>query len=310
MPKPQRPQPGNRPLRQRIATEIRARRCVGVRRISAYYYSYHDNDCDGQKRPLLEHGGVPEREAGQAKPSSNLTCCERRFKVIENLQVYGVTYRPASPPTVRKLLTGTISRTCDDHSFSIKQSSNPEGAMAKSSTIYQLKITLQDVEPAIWRRVQIPDCSLEKLHLIVQPSMGWSNYHLWSFKIAGENYGDDPDGEMGMSSPRKTKLGAIVDQGVKKFSYVYDFGDNWEHEIKIEKVLQADPKVKYPRCLEGARACPPEDCGGPWGYPNFIEAVSNPAHAEHEEMLEWIGGKFDPEAFDPKTVNRHLAALR
>jgi hypothetical protein len=182
--------------------------------------------------------------------------------------------------------------------------------MAKSSIIYQLKIALKDIKPEIWRRVQIKDCSLEKLHQIIQVCMGWDSYHMWSFKIVDEEFGDDPDGEMGMSSPRKAKLSAIVSQGVKKFRYVYDFGDNWEHEIKIEKVLETDPKVKYPRCLEGARACPPEDCGGPWGYPNFLEAIGNPAHAEHEDMLEWIGGKFDPEAFDLKTVNRHLAALR
>src|SRR5260370_29367426 len=169
--------------------------------------------------------------------------------------------------------------------------------MAKSSTIYQLKIALKDIKPEIWRRVQIKDCSLEKLHQIIPVRMGSDSYHMWSFKIVDEEFGDDPDGEMGMSSPRKAKLSAIVSQGVKKFRYVYDFGDNWEHEIKIEKVLETDPKVKYPRCLEGARACPPEDCGGPLGYPKFLADIAKPAHAEHEDTLEWFCRNVGPQAF-------------
>ena len=106
------------------------------------------------------------------------------------------------------------------------------------------------------------------------------------------------------------KLGQIVQTGVKKFTYVYDFGDNWHHTVQVEKVLELEPKVKYPRCVKGSRAGPPEDCGGPWGYGGFLEAIQNPSHEEHEEMLEWVGGEFDPEAFDLEAVNEELAAMQ
>lgn len=92
----------------------------------------------------------------------------------------------------------------------------------------------------------------------------------------------------------------------RKFTYVYDMGDNWEHTIQIEKTLAAEPKVGYPRCIDGARACPPEDCGGVWGYVDFLNAIQNPRHKEHDEMLEWVGGEFDPEAFDADKVNKQL----
>jgi hypothetical protein len=181
-----------------------------------------------------------------------------------------------------------------------------------TATVYQLKITLADIKPPVWRRVEVKDCALTMLHEIIQVCMGWYGEHLWAFEINGEEYGDDPEGEMDMdmASARKVKLSRLVQAGVKKFRYVYDFGDNWEHVIEIEKVLEADPKAKYPRCTKGSRACPPEDCGGPWGYAELLEAIRNPKHEQHEDMLEWIGGEFDPEAFDLEAVNEELAGLR
>lgn len=181
--------------------------------------------------------------------------------------------------------------------------------MAKAS-IYQLKITLAGIRPPIWRRVQLKDCSLAKLNNVVQAVMGWESYHLWSFNVAGEEYGEDSSGEMDMASARKRKLSQVVEQGVKKFQYVYDFGDNWEHEIEIEKAVEPERGVKYPRCVAGARHGPPEDCGGVWGYQNFLEAIRNPKHEEHAEMLEWIGGEFDPEEFDVELTNEELAGVR
>jgi hypothetical protein len=89
-------------------------------------------------------------------------------------------------------------------------------------------------------------------------------------------------------------------------SYTYDFGDNWEHTIQIEKVVDAEPGIRYPRCIDGKRACPPEDCGGAWGYGDFLKAIQDPKHSEHEEMTEWIGGEFDPEEFDLAAVNNGL----
>jgi len=176
--------------------------------------------------------------------------------------------------------------------------------MATSKPIYQLKIALAKIKPPVWRRIEVKDCSLSKLSDIIQACVGWQGYHLWSFEIGGEEYGEDPDGQMEMASPRKAKLGSAVAAGIKKFRYVYDFGDDWEHLIEVEKVLEADPKAKYPRCVAGSRACPPEDSGGPWGYADFCDAIKNPTHEQHEELLEWIGPDFDPEEFDVKSVNQ------
>ena len=178
--------------------------------------------------------------------------------------------------------------------------------------VYQLKVTLRHLKPPIWRRVQVKDCSLAKLHDIIQVCMGWDDDHLHEFDIGGERYGDpeqwqdDIGGELEVGNEGKVKLSQLVGQGVKKFTYVYDMGDNWDHTVQIEKVLDAEPGVRYPRCIDGKRACPPEDCGGPWGYGDFLEAVRNPEHEQHEEMLEWVGGEFDPEAFDIEAVNEEL----
>jgi hypothetical protein len=102
-------------------------------------------------------------------------------------------------------------------------------------------------------------------------------------------------------------LSTIVKMGRKtRFTYEYDFGDSWQHEVVLEKTLEPEPKIKYPRCIEGERACPPEDCGGIWGYAEFVEAIRDPQHENHEEMLEWGGGEFDPEGFDLNVVNREL----
>lgn len=181
-------------------------------------------------------------------------------------------------------------------------------AKTKGATqVYQLKITLRDIKPPVWRRVQVKDCTLAKLHSLIQTCMGWDGYHLHAFDIGGEQYSEpDPDGTMEAEDERKVKLSQVVAQGFKKFSYTYDFGDNWDHTIQVEKVLPAEAGVRYPCCIAGKRACPPEDCGGPWGYGDFLEAIQNPKHPEHADMVEWSGGEFDPEAFDIEAVNEEL----
>ena len=182
-----------------------------------------------------------------------------------------------------------------------------------SGPVYQLKITLANIKPPVWRCVEIEDCTLLKLHKIIQVSVGWCNDHMWLFDIDGEEYGDDvmdSPYESDFLSARKVKLSQFVQAGVKKFRYTYDFGDNWEHVIQVEKVLEPDPQVKYPRCVKGSRAGPPEDCGGPWGYGDFLDAIQNPDNEQHEEMLEWVGGEFDPESFDIEAVNKELASVR
>jgi hypothetical protein len=177
--------------------------------------------------------------------------------------------------------------------------------------IYQLKITLLGSKPPIWRRLQVPSTiSLLRLHRTLQKVMGWEDCHMHQFKIGKTYYGVSyPDDSAGMPQTQDEKtvtLEKVVARPKAKFVYEYDFGDSWQHEVVLEKILPLDPQTRYPVCIEGKRACPPEDCGGVWGYESFVEAVQNPNHPEHEEMLEWIGGKFDPEAFDLKAVNRVL----
>jgi len=192
-----------------------------------------------------------------------------------------------------------------EQSFFAFRVKRPPKSGKRADTIYQLKITLQGTKPPVWRRVQTKDCSLSRLHEIIQLAMGWQFSHLYNFEVAGEIYGD-PQHLDDVESDRKMKLSQIVRAGHSRFTYVYDMGDNWEHTIQIEKTVVTEPKVKYPRCVDGARACPPEDCGGVWGYVDFLKAVQNPRHKEHDEMLEWVGGEFDPEAFDADQVNKQL----
>ena len=179
-------------------------------------------------------------------------------------------------------------------------------------SVYQLKITLQDFRPPIWRRVRVySDITLAKLHQIIQEAMGWTNSHLHAFSIQGVEYGQPMPGyDLDIRSERTAKLNQVVPGEKFKFHYTYDMGDSWEHEILVEKVLPAEPQTHYPLCLTGKRACPPEDCGGVWGYAEFLEAIQDPNHSEHESMLEWVGGAFDPEAFYLDEVNQQLKRIR
>lgn len=179
--------------------------------------------------------------------------------------------------------------------------------------IYRIKVTLENVEPPVWRRIEVPgDVTLARLHAIIQRVMGWDDYHMWSFQVGKAEY-QTGSGEMfdfgGGPRPR-SPAGTTLEQATEgrriSFRYWYDFGDDWFHTLKIERVADPEPGAIYPRCLEGASACPPEDCGGPWGYQNFLDAVTNPKHPEHEEMLEWIGGEWDAEAFDVDAVNKAI----
>jgi len=187
----------------------------------------------------------------------------------------------------------------------------PARKSTPSAPIYQLKITLRDSRPPIWRRVLVPaDFTLAKLHWVIQHAMGWTNSHLHHFRV-GETYYSLPApytdwDELNEKDSRKVRLDQIAPRVKAKFVYEYDFGDSWEHEIVVEKILP-EPGVKYPTCLKGKGACPPEDVGGVWGYAGFLEAIHDPNHEEHKMYLEWIGGSFDPEAFDLDDTN---AALR
>jgi hypothetical protein len=181
-------------------------------------------------------------------------------------------------------------------------------------SLYQFKITLLDTLPPIWRRIQVKDGTLDKLHEHIQTAMGWTNSYLHHFWIDNHIYGDDPmlmrDNfeEMAYKDSTSTKLSDILPQSGKRFSfqYVYDFGDGWRHEVLFEGCLRAERGGRYPLCVEGERACPPEDVGGVWGYEEFLEAMADPDHERHEEFREWIGGRFDPEAFDAAKATKRM----
>ncbi|PDV97796.1 plasmid pRiA4b ORF-3 family protein [Candidatus Chloroploca asiatica] len=184
----------------------------------------------------------------------------------------------------------------------------PRKAAAVPSRIYQLKISLKDSKPPIWRRVEVADnVTLATLHMIIQTAMGWTDSHLHMFSVGRVAYGvPNPNYDEDVRDERRFKLNDLLTAPRQKLSYEYDFGDSWTHEVLLEKLLAPEPGVSYPRCTAGKRACPPEDCGGVWGYANFLEAISDPEHPEHEDLLEWIGGEFDPEEFDLAAVNEML----
>jgi len=178
---------------------------------------------------------------------------------------------------------------------------------APTSTIYQMKITLRDVDPPVWRRLLIPaDATLGDLNFILQAAMGWTNSHLHQFTIDGMDYSDPRFEVDGAEDEFAVTLADVVPAERLRFNLLYDFGDAWDHEITVEKILPRESGERYPLCVAGERACPPEDCGGVWGYEELLEAILDPKHEEHGSMLEWFGGAFDPEAFDAAALNKRL----
>jgi len=193
-------------------------------------------------------------------------------------------------------------------SYSEDGSRKPEiQIIAKSMTAYQLKITLKNIKPPIWRRLLVPDCTLDDLHEMIQIAMGWENYHLYAFKIGPDEFThpDADEGELNMGDATETMLSDVIAEEKERFGYQYDFGDDWRHQIVVEKIVHSEVAQKHPVCLTGSRACPPEDVGGHWGYAEYLEALADPKHERHEELLKWRG-KFAPEAFDCDAVNMAL----
>jgi hypothetical protein len=180
-----------------------------------------------------------------------------------------------------------------------------------TAQIYQIRVDLNGTKPPIWRRILVPgDVTLRSLHNILQAAMGWTNSHLHEFPIEGASYGrPDPDYDDEMRDDRRVRLSQIAPAQGSKLRYVYDFGDGWLHTLAVEKILPPEPGQQYPVCIAGKRACPPEDVGGIGGYAYFLEAVQDPTHPEHDSYLEWVGGPFDPEAFDLEQVNRRLRRM-
>ena len=179
-----------------------------------------------------------------------------------------------------------------------------------SESIYQIKVTLKGIRPPIWRRLQVPSgINLYKLHQIFQVAMGWSDSHLHQFTVKGIDFGEpDPDYGLEVKNERRAKLSQVISGEKARFDYLYDFGDSWEHEILVEKILPAEPEAHYPICIAGKRACPPDDCGGIWGYADLLKTIQSPGDPEYESMIEWLGEPFDSEAFDLDEINLLLKA--
>jgi len=182
--------------------------------------------------------------------------------------------------------------------------------VAKNRALYQLNVTLRDIHPPVWRRIQVwEDTTLAQLHTILQIVMGWEDYHLHEFVIGRRLYSvPDPDDAMyerKVIDESRVPLGEVVPRVGTQFEYLYDFGDSWEHDLMLEAILLPETTAQYPTCIGGERSTPPEDVGGTPGYEEYLAVLADPEHEEHDNMLQWRG-PFDPETFSPAQVNQGL----
>ncbi len=181
-----------------------------------------------------------------------------------------------------------------------------------ANSIARLHVTLNDVKPPVQRRVEVPlAIRLDRLHLVLQAAIGWTNSHLHEIRARDVGWRmPDPDFGDGPLDAKKARLiDVLEDAGVKTVKYLYDFGDGWEHTVKVERITDAIPGLAYPVLIDATGRCPPEDVGGPWGYDEFLDALADPAHENHAETAEWIGEPFDPKAVDVEALSDDVAAL-
>lgn len=176
------------------------------------------------------------------------------------------------------------------------------GAGGSTAIVVQIKVKLRGVsKPPVWRRLLVrADTRLDRLHDAIVAAFGWQDYHMHVFTSGAEEFGM-PDPELGFIDERLVSLGQLIGGVGDRLRYTYDFGDDWEHEIVVEELLDADPEIHYPVLVAAKGACPPEDCGGPWGYAELKEVLADPSHERHQEMLDWLGLE-DASAFDPGAV--------
>jgi hypothetical protein len=219
-------------------------------------------------------------------------------------------------PAIRRADTG-MKRTSLRHVLDISRKAIEHfqglGTIPARERVYQFKIALKGVTPPVWRRIQVRDGTLDKFHERIQTAMGWTNSHLHLFRVGDTLYGDpwlmeEDFAEAGYVNSRETMLSKIlpVSGGRFRFEYEYDFGDSWWHEVQFEGCLGAEPGRRYPLCLEGERACPPEDVGGVSGYGEFLAVLADPSDEQHEDFVLWSGGRFDPESFDSEKVTKRM----
>jgi hypothetical protein len=178
-------------------------------------------------------------------------------------------------------------------------------------TVHELRVTLLDVSPAVWRLVRLPSAlPLSTAHAVLQIAMGWEDRHLHEWRVGDVTYGLSDEERWGETlADESSVLLADVAPVDTVLRYDYDFGDGWEHVVEVVAVRPYDADVPPVACLAGARACPPEDCGGPPGYEHLLDALSDPDDAEHDDVVAWLGDHFDPAAFDIQSVNAHLEQM-
>jgi Plasmid pRiA4b ORF-3-like protein len=240
-------------------------------------------------------------------PSSAFAAARDTWAMFRRLGLLGRRLRwdaPEPPPTPQARTLARAALLGRTGTTAMKAESRPARRIAEQ--VFQLIVTLRDIEPPIWRRLVVPaSLTLRELHAVIQTAMGWKDYHLHMFDIDGVRYGDVEEIE---GNPLGDEDSVTVGQavaGVPEFSYEYDFGDSWTHDIRIEQIV-ASVGSGTPHLIGGARACPPEDCGGPSWYQELLKALADPGHEEHEHLLSWVGGCFDSEAFDLTATNANL----
>jgi hypothetical protein len=181
-----------------------------------------------------------------------------------------------------------------------------------ANSVVHLQITLDDVKPVVRRRIEVPlTIRLDRLHLVFQAAMGWTNSHLYEIRAGNVGWGiPDPGWGDGPLDARKARLADVLeDVGVKTLKYLYDFGDGWEHTVQIQRITDAVPGIPYPCLIDAEGHCPPEDVGGPWGYTEFLEAITDPKHERHSEFSEWADQPFDPSSVNAEKLAQAVRKL-
>jgi hypothetical protein len=270
---------------------------------------------EGQCRTILKYAELPDHLTERF--AANCTVAKRLQFTLDELDELldhvETSVRRAKGNEKQKVLR-IAEKVSELLGSNIDPDDVSEQRLPKETTVvFQIKVSLMGIAPLIWRRVQTLDCTLADLHDLLQVTMGWEFEHLYRFIIGGVDYADlDMAGDEDAQDACDTNLSAILPAQNRRprFHYLYDFGDQWMHQLVVEERLSPEQGTKYPICVAGQRACPPEDCGGPWGYPDFVETISDAHHRRHEETLEWVGGEFDPERFDLDSVNKELRRLR
>ena len=264
--------------------------------------------------------GLPPAESEIAKaigvspPSVN--------QMMKALEKKGLIRRKAGVPRSIEILVAEdaipewkskrITRTVRQWTLVTPATRHVGQASDGKATVYRFKIALQDTYPVIWRRIETKDIMLGKLHELIQTAMGWTDSHLHQFAIGSVQYTDPrfmegPFNDFGALDYSGIRISDLVSKHGSKLrmSYEYDFGDSWQHDVVLEKVTEAEPGITYPRCVDGERACPPEDVGGVYGYAYYLEAIADPNHSEHDEFVKW-NGSFDPAKFDAAKATRRM----